>query len=122
MARRRLEYGVIIEWDETQVRRFLAEPNGELGHHLMDALGEIVEQGAKRRALRRTGRMADAITHVVGADEAGVYADILSPARDPKTGFPYPYVHEGPTRVIRDRRPHRSLRPALRDIRKIETR
>ncbi len=120
MARRRLEYGVIIDWDESQVRQFLASPNGPLGRDLMDALGQIVEAGAKRRALRRTGAMQAAITHVVGADAAGVYTDIISPVQNPKTGFPYAIVHEG--RKVRDRRPHRSLRPALRDIRKIETR
>ena len=122
MARRKLEYGVIIDWDETQVRRFLAEPNGELGRTLMAALGEVVLAGAKKRALRRTGRMVDAMRSEVGGDELGVYTDVISPAVNPKTGFPYPYTHEGPTRILRDRRPHRSLRPALRDIRKIETR
>lgn len=110
---------VIIEWDTTQVDHFLKDPNGELGVTLMRALGEVVTAGAKRRALRRTGRMASEITFTVGRDEAGVYTDVLSPARDPRTGFPYPIVHEG--RKVRDRRPHRSLRPALRDIRKIVT-
>ena len=122
MARRKIDYGVVIDWDETQVRHFMADPNGELGRTLMEALGEIVLAGAKRRALRRTGRMVNAMRSEVGGDEAGVYTDVISPAVNPKTGFPYPYVHEGPTRVLRDRRPHRSLRPALRDIRKIETR
>ena len=122
MPRKSYEYGVIIDWDESQVRRFMADPNGELGETLMRALGEIVTEGAKKRALVRTGRMRDEIRFEVGRDEAGVFTDVISPATNPKTGFPYPYVHEGPTRVIRDRRPHRSLRPALRDIRKIETR
>ncbi len=120
MARRRLEYGVIIDWDESQVREFLNSPNGELGRTLMAALGEIVLAGARRRALRRTGRMAAAMRTQVGRDEAGVYTDVISPVQDPRTGFPYAVVHEG--RKVRDRRPHRSLRPALRDIRKIETR
>ena len=122
MARRKIDYGVVIDWDESQVRHFLADPNGELGRTLMEALGEIVLAGAKRRALRRTGRMVDAMRSEVGGDELGVYTDVISPATNPKTGFPYPYLHEGPTRVLRDRRPHRSLRPALRDIRKIEIR
>lgn len=120
MARRRLEYGVVIDWDESQVRHFLADPDGELGRDLMAALGEIVLAGAKRRALRRTGRMVGAMRSEVGRDETGVYADIISPVQDPETGFPYAIVHEG--RKVRDRRPHRSLRPALRDIRKIEAR
>jgi Bacteriophage HK97-gp10, putative tail-component len=118
MARKSLQYGVVIEWDETQVHRFLAEPNGELGRDLMEALGQVVEDGAKRRALRRTGRMQAAIMHEVGADTAGVYVDIVSPVQDPRSGFPYATVHEGSK--VRDRRPHRSLRPALRDIRTIE--
>ncbi len=120
MARRRLDYGVIIDWDESQVREFIASPNGELGRTLMTALGEVVLAGAKRRALRRTGRMIDAMRTEVGRDEQGVYTDVVSPVRDPDTGFPYAIVHEG--KKVRDRRPHRSLRPALRDIRHIETR
>lgn len=124
MARRRLEYGVVIDWDESQVHQFLAEPNGELGRDLMQALGEIVLEGAKQRAQRwhggGTGRMVEAMRSVVSADEQGVYADIISPAQNPKSGFPYPITIEG--RKIRARRTHRTLRPALRDIRKIETR
>jgi hypothetical protein len=120
MARAAKEFGVVVNWDESQVREFMASPNGELGRTLMQALGEIVLTGAKRRALRRTGRMVDAMRFEVGRDEAGVYTDVISPVQNPKTGFPYAIMHEGPTRIIRDRRPHRSLRPALRDIRKIE--
>jgi hypothetical protein len=115
------EFGVVVDWNQAQVAEFMGDPNGELGRTLMHALGEIVTEGAKRRALRRTGRMADEMQFWVERDEAGVYTDVGTTAANPKTGFPYPYVHEGPTRVIRDRRPHRSLRPALRDIRKIET-
>ncbi len=121
MARRRVaaQGPVVIEWDETQVEHFLSDPNGELGETLMRALGEVVTAGAKRRALRRTGRMQSEITYRVGRDEAGVYTDVASPVRDPRTGVPYAVFHEG--RKVRDRRPHRSLRPALRDIRKITT-
>ena len=56
MARVQREFGVVIDWDESQVREFMDDPNGELGRTLMEALGEIVLEGAKRRALRRTGR------------------------------------------------------------------
>jgi hypothetical protein len=115
------EFGVVVDWNEAQVAEFIGDPNGELGRTLMTALGEIVTAGAKRRALVRTGRMRDEIRYEVGRDEAGVYTDVISPVQNPKTGVQYAYFHEGPTRVIRDRRPHRSLRPALRDIRKIET-
>ncbi len=124
MARKKIDYGVVIDWDETQVHRFIASPNGELGRDLMAALGEIVLAGAKSRSLKwhggGTGRMVEAMRSVVGTDEAGVYADVISPAQNPKSGFPYPITIEG--RKIRARRPHRTLRPALRDIRKIETR
>jgi hypothetical protein len=113
---------VILEWDESEVKRFLAEPDGELGRTLMTAVGELVVKGAKRRALRRTGRMADEITFRVERDDEGLFTGIYSPARNPETGFPYPIVHEGRTEIIRDRRPHRSLRPALKDIRHIEAR
>jgi len=111
---------IFINWDEAATRRFLDDPHGGLGRTVMDALGQIVEDGARGRALRRTGRMAAEITHSVGVDERGLYAQVSSPVRDPRTGFPYATVHEG--RRVRDRRAHRSLRPALRDIRKIETR
>jgi hypothetical protein len=68
---------------------------------------------------RRTGAMVRAMKYSLGKDEAGMYADIISPVQNPKTGMPYAIVHEG--KKVRDRRPHRSLRPALRDIRKILT-
>lgn len=118
MGRKRVVGGpVVIEWDETTVHRFLSEPEGELGRTLMVALGEIVLAGAKKRALRRTGRMADEMAFVVETDAEGLFTGVYSPAVNPETGFPYPIVHEG--RKVRDRRAHRSLRPALRDIRNI---
>jgi hypothetical protein len=109
---------VLIEWDLEQVRRFIDDPNGELGITLMTALGETVLKGAQKRALRRTGRMAREMRYEVGNDGVSVYTDVISPAQDPRShNFPYPIVHEG--KKVRDRRPHRSLRPALRDIRQI---
>jgi len=111
---------VILEWNEAEVRQFLEEPDGELGRTLMTKVGELVVKGAQRRALRRSGRMADEITFRVDRDDEGLFTAVESPARNPKTGFPYPIVHEG--RKVRDRRAHRSLRPALRDIRHIEAR
>jgi len=91
-------------------------PRG-VGAVVCSAAGRTVAAGAKRRALRRTGRMADEITWrlVIGAE--GVSVQVISPARDPKTGFPYPIVHE--VRHPRDRRPHRSLVPALADIARV---
>jgi hypothetical protein len=111
MGRRKLSPDVIIDWDDAQLAEFIRDPNGELGIHLMDYLGDIVVAGAKRRALKRTGRMASEIHKQLGTDAAGVYADIISPVY-------YARFHEG--RKVRDRRPHRSLRPALNDVKKIE--
>ncbi len=101
---------VVIDWDDVQIAEWMADPSGELGTKLMAKLGEVVLRGAKRRALRRTGRMAAEMYTVVGRDEHGLYADVVSPVF-------YARFHEG--KRVRDRRPHRSLRPALRDIRKI---
>src|SRR5262249_52733984 len=109
---------VIIEWDEAEVERFLEDPDGPLGVELLTRLGEVVLEGARRRALRRTGQMADAMYFQAGRDEDGMFVGVYSPATSPR-GFPYPIVHEG--RRVRDRRAHRSLRPALRDIRQIAT-
>jgi hypothetical protein len=110
MARPRLSQEVVLEWDDVQVAGWLNDPNGDLGLQLMARLGETVTAGAKRRALKRTGRMAAGIHYVVGRDRQGVYADVIRPVF-------YARFHEGAK--VRDRRPHRSLRPALRDIRHI---
>jgi len=115
MARKKLG-PVEFDWDEATVKRWAADPNGPLGEVLMRRLGEIVLAGAKRRALVRTGKMRDSMYLDVGTDEGKVVARIISPAQDERShNFPYAIVHEG--RKPRDRRAHRSLRPALRDIR-----
>lgn len=110
---------VYVDWNLAEVYRYLHEPNGPLGVELLTKLAEVVLAGAKRRALRRTGRMIDEMHFELGTDEPGIYADIISPVQNLKTGFPYALMHE--KRKPRDRRPHRSLVPALRDIRKILT-
>jgi hypothetical protein len=110
MGRRKLSQDVILDWDDAQVNEWLRDPYGDLGQQLMTQLGDIVTAGAKRRALKRTGRMASEIHPQLGTDERGVYADIISPVY-------YARFHEG--RKVRDRRPHRSLRPALNDIKRI---
>jgi Bacteriophage HK97-gp10, putative tail-component len=110
VARPRQSREVVLEWDATQVAEWLGDPNGDLARQLMERLGEVVTAGAKRRALKRTGRMASEIHYVIGSDGQGIYADIISPVF-------YARFHEG--QHVRDRRPHRSLRPALRDIRHI---
>lgn len=114
----RISNEVTIDWDEATVHAWAADPNGPLGEVLLRQLAEIVLAGARRRALRRTGRMADAMTYEITHDEmsGNLVARVISPATDPRShNFPYPIVHEG--KRVRDRRPHRSLRPALRDIR-----
>jgi hypothetical protein len=110
MGRKKLSQDVVIEWDDAQLAEYLANPSGELGQHLMIQLGDVVTAGAKRRALKRTGKMAGEIHPQLGSDAGGVYVDIISPVY-------YARFHEG--RKVRDRRPHRSLRPALRDIKRI---
>jgi hypothetical protein len=111
------DLGVVIEWDESQLDHYLKDPNGELGRDLMTKLAEVVLAGAKARARVRTGRMRNEMRYRIGRDERGLFADIISPVRNPVTGFPYAIVHEG--KKVRDRRAHRSLKPALRDIKKI---
>jgi hypothetical protein len=110
---------VVLEWDERQLDHFLKDPTGELGVELMTKLAEVVLEGARQRALTRTGRMRNEMKFTIGRDEQGLHADIISPVQNPKSGFPYALAHEG--KKTRDRRPHRSLKPALRDIRKILT-
>lgn len=108
---------VVINWDNGQLDEFLNDPNGELGRDLFTRLGDVVAAGAKARALVRTGRMKSLIYSEVVRDEKGLVANIISPVLDPETHKPYASFHE--FKKTRDRRPHRSLRPALRDIRKI---
>src|SRR5216683_2412149 len=80
---------VILEWDTFALENFYRNPTGPLGTELMDRLAAVVLAGAKRRALRRTGNMIDAMRYELGEDEFGQYADVLSPVQDPATGFPY---------------------------------
>ena len=123
MARVQREFGVVIDWDESQVREFMADPNGELGRTLMEALGEIVLEGAKRRALRGTGRMIDAMKYEVGRDEAGVYTDVISPRAKPEDRVSCTRICTRGRRVSSGTGVRTGpSRPALRDIRKIETR
>lgn len=110
-----------VDWDEAALHDLTHNPDGELGQTAMRTIGEVVTAGAKRRALKRTGRMRDEIHYEVGADEYGLYADIISPATNPDDGFPYPLMHERSGKV-RDRRPHRSLRPALKDVKLLDGR
>jgi hypothetical protein len=105
-----------IEWDDAELAKMFHDPDGPL-HDVMERCGGIVETGAKRRAEKRSGRMRAAIeASPVAADDQGIYVDVHSPVLS-KTGFPYATVHEG--RNVRDRRAHRSLKPALNDLKKL---
>jgi len=102
---------VRLDWNTAALTDFLDNPNGEVGQHLMRELGEVVLRGAKKRALVRTGHMRDSMRMDLGTTEHGVYVDIISPV-------PYAVYHER-KKNPRDRRPHRSLIPAVRDARKV---
>jgi hypothetical protein len=106
-----------IEWSAAEAHAFAGSPDSELGRTLMRAVGEVVLAGAKRRALRRTGKMIAAMRFEVDADEHGVFTAVISPVTNAK-GFNYALVHEDAH--PRDRRPHRSLVPAMQDVRKLE--
>jgi hypothetical protein len=103
----------VVEVDHLALAAFLDNPHGTLALDVMTPIAEVVKNGAKRRAEVRTGRMRDSCRYSIAHDEAGVYADVGYTAVNDK-GFPYPLVHED--RRVRDRRPHRSLRPALNDV------
>jgi len=103
-----------VDWNQAAWQEFIRDPAGEIGTDVLAPIGEAVAAEAKARALKRTGRMAREIFSRVGSDADGLYVDVVSPARDPETGFPYPVVHEG--RRVRDEVPHRSLLPALDDL------
>jgi hypothetical protein len=108
--------GITIVWNPAGLADLIYNPDGPLSEFL-HAAGKIVTAGAQARALVRTGKMRDEITYELARSAKGCYVSIVSPATNPATGFPYPLVHE--SAHPRDRRPHRSLVPALGDIAKI---
>src|SRR5260370_25505408 len=101
---------VLVEWDTFTLEKFYRDPLGPLGEELIGRLGEVVLEGAKRRALHKTGRMGGAMYSLLGADELGLYADIISPVQNPQPGFPYAIIHDA--RKIRAHRPQPRLVPA----------
>ena len=106
-----------VEIDEAAIAEMFRNPEGPL-RPVMERCAGIVVIGAKRRVEKRTGTSAAEIhAGEPAVDERGMYIDVISPARAKKTGFPYPTVHEG--RHVRDRRAHRSLKPALNDLKKL---
>jgi hypothetical protein len=86
---------VTLVFDETAMAELLRGPQGPVARDL-ERKGEIVTQGAKRRAPvspdgshgRPSGYLRSQIHWRLGADEIGLYVDILSPAETPD-GAPY---------------------------------
>ena len=87
--------GFDIRFNEAELQQLLRGPDGPVGRR-MARYGEIVTQGAKRRAPvsprgsggRPSGYLRSKIGWQLGRDEIGLYVDIASPARTPQ-GEPY---------------------------------
>lgn len=106
--------GARFVWDEQELRRFLQSETGPVGRYMMRA-GEVVSQGAKRRAPvspdgsngRPSGYGRSQIGWEMGTDAEGLYVDVKSPATTPD-GYPYMYGVEVGTaaHVIRSKGPY----------------
>jgi hypothetical protein len=96
-----------LEYNERELRNLLTDPHGPVARHILVKAGEIVTEGARRRAPVRTGRLRDEMSWRIGQDHKGLFVDV-------GTIF-YARFLEKPARQIRRRR--RFLRPALRDLR-----
>lgn len=111
--------GVRVEWDEAALRDLLESPTGPVAR-LLQRGGEIVTQGAKRRAPvsprgshgRPSGYGRSQIEWNAGSDSQGLYVDVSTPAESPE-GFRYMALQEIGGRFI-PAQPH--LRPALDDL------
>lgn len=105
-----------IEWDDTALNQLLDSPEGPVGR-MLQAKAEKVTQEAKRLAPvspkgsngRPSGWLRSHIGWELGADTAGLYADISSPAESPE-GAPYGFFQEVGTSKMAAQ-PY--LRPAL---------
>lgn len=105
---------VDLVFDEAAMAELLHGPDGPVARE-MARRGEIVTQGAKRRAPvspdgshgRPSGYLRSAIRWQLGTDTIGVYVDILSPATTPE-GDPYGLFVEVGTapHVIRSHGPY----------------
>jgi hypothetical protein len=86
---------VQLVFDEAAMAELLHGPTGPIARDL-ETKGEIVTQGAKRRAPvspagsngRPSGYLRSNIYWKLGVDSIGIYVDILSPATTPD-GAPY---------------------------------
>jgi hypothetical protein len=105
---------VDLIFDETALAELLHGPAGPIARE-MERRGEIVTQGAKRRAPvspagsngRPSGYLRSNIYWNLGVDEVGVYVDVVSPAETPD-GAPYGLFVEVGTQphVIRSHGPY----------------
>jgi len=110
--------GFDFRFNERELDDLLRGPDGPVARDLARR-GEIVTQGAKRRAPtsrrgsggRGSGYLRSKIGWQLGHDEIGLYVDIASPART-RYGAPYGLFCEVGTRphVIRPRTPGGWLR------------
>jgi hypothetical protein len=110
--------GFRIDFNEDELARLLHGTDGPVGR-LMARCGEIVTQGAKRRAPvsprgsggRPSGYLRSKIAWELHRGPLGLYVDIASPARTPQ-GEPYGLFMEVGTRphVIRPKNPRDWLR------------
>ncbi|MER7131254.1 HK97 gp10 family phage protein [Streptosporangium saharense] len=115
--------GVHVDFDEAELQQLLHGPDGPVARHLARC-GEIVTQGAKRRAPvssrgsggRPSGYLRSKIGWQLGRDAIGLYVEVASPARTPQ-GEPYGLFVEVGTRphVIRPKNPNGWLRWAGSD-------
>ncbi|MEU9888009.1 hypothetical protein [Sphaerisporangium sp. NPDC051011] len=110
--------GFRIDFNEREMDQLLRGKDGPVARDLARK-GEIVTQGAKRRAPvsksgsggRRPGYLRSKIAWELGRDALGLYVDIASPART-VDGQPYGLFVEVGTRphTIRPRNPNGVLR------------
>ncbi|MEV0584104.1 hypothetical protein [Nonomuraea sp. NPDC050310] len=110
--------GFDFRFNERELQELLHGQDGPVARHLARC-GEVVTQGAKRRAPvsprgsggRGSGYLRSKIGWQLGRDEIGLYVDIASAARTPQ-GEPYGLFVEVGTRphVIRPRTPGGWLR------------
>jgi hypothetical protein len=104
---------VRVDWDIGALDA-LNDPDGEVGRAFRARIVEPVVAQAKLLAKKRTGRMAAEIRSDSGRDAESAYFDVVSPAQNPKSGFPYPIMHE--RRKTHDKVPQPSLRPAVESV------
>lgn len=91
-----------VRFDQDAVARLLVSEDGDVGRWLLTAATNV-EGRAKHACPVDTGRLRASITHTIGRDGDGLFADV---GTDVEYG---PYVEFG----TRHQRPQPFLRPAL---------